>query len=108
MVTAANKIKTAAAARPKLNDHQLCVASWKRHQLDMASAAADVLLSSSASPTRSKSTGGGCAGRSFLRSLSSSEKSFIAVVKFSSDWSRHTGIAMLPCFVKFPAHRQSR
>ena len=42
MVTAANKIKTAAAARPKPNDHQLCVASLKRHQLDVASAAADV------------------------------------------------------------------
>src|SRR5438552_5862417 len=108
MVTAANKIKTAAAARPKPNDHQVCVASLKRHQLDVGSAAADGLLSSSASPTRSERNGDGCAGRSFLSSFSSSEKSFIAVAKFSSDWSRHTGIAMLPCFVKFPAHRQSR
>src|SRR6266550_6782473 len=102
MVTAANKIKTAAAARPKPNDHQLCVASLKRHQLDVASAEADV-LSLRASPTRSKSTGNGCAGRSFLSSFSSSEKSFIAVAKFSSDWSRHTGTAMMTCSAKFQA-----
>ena len=103
MVTAANKIKTAAAARPKPNDHQLCVASLKRHQLDVASAEADCLLSLRASPTRSKSTGDGCAGRSFLSSFSSSEKSFIAVVKFSSDWSRHTDTAMLPVFCEIPS-----
>ena len=107
MVTAAKKIKTAAAARPKPNDHQLCVASLKRHQLDVASAAA-VVLSSRASPTRSKRTGDGCAGRIFLSSFSSSEKSFIAVVKFSSDWSKHTGTAMLPCSAKFPARRRFR
>src|SRR6266508_109136 len=108
MVTAANKIKTAAAARPKPNDHQLRVASLKRHQLDVGSAAADRLLSSRASPTRSERKGDGCAGRSFLSSFSSSEKSFIAVAKFSSDWSRHTGTAMLLCFAKFPARWRSR
>src|SRR5438093_13075098 len=108
MVTAANKIKTAAAARPKPNDHQVCVASLKRHQLDVASAAADRLLPSRASPTRSERNGDGCAGRSFLSSLSSSEKSFIAVVKFSSDWSKRIGTAMLPCSAKFPAHRRFR
>src|SRR5215208_1966352 len=107
MVTAANKIKTAAAARPTPNDHQLCVASLKRHQLDVASAEADV-LSLRASPTRSKSTGDGCAGRSFLSSFSSSEKSFIGVVKLSSDWSKRTGNAMLPCSAKFPARQRFR
>src|SRR5882762_655716 len=102
MATAAKKIKTTAAARPKPNDNQLCVASLKRHQLDVASAEADV-LSLRASPTRSKSTGEGCAGRIFLSSFSSSEESFIAAVKFSLDWSKHTGTAMLPCSAKFPA-----
>src|SRR6266567_6985914 len=104
MVTAANKIKTAAAARPKPNDHQLCVASLKRHQLDVGSATADGLLSSSAFPTRSERNGDGCAGRSFLSSFSSSEKSFIAVAKFSSSWLRHTDNVMRPCSEKFPAH----
>src|SRR5438093_13653594 len=108
MVTAANQIKAAAAAMPKPNDHQLCVASLKRHQLDAASAAADGLLSSSASRTRSERNGDGCAGRSFLSSFPSSEKSFIAVAKFSSDWSKHTGTAMLLYSAKFPARRRFR
>src|SRR5215211_4617452 len=107
MVTAANKIKTAAAARPKPNDHQLYGVSVKRHRFDLASNT-DALQSSSASPTRSERNGDGCAGRSFLSSFSSSEKSFIAVGKFSSDWSRHIGTATLLCFAKFPARRQSR
>ena len=107
IVTAANKIKTAAAARPKPNDHQLCVVSLKRHQLEVAFPEAVDLLSLRASPIRSKSIGDGCAGRSFLSSFSSSEKSFIAVAKFSSDWSRHTGTAMPLCSAKFPARRRS-
>src|SRR6476620_2810700 len=108
MVTAENKIKTVAAARPKPNDHQLYVASLKRHQLEVAFPAAVGLASLSASPTRSKSTGDGCAGRSFFRSFSSSEKSFIAVAKFFSNWSTHTGTVMLLCSAKFPARQRSR
>ena len=109
MVTAANKIKTAAAARPKPNDHQLygrfcetpSLPTWRPPRRT-------ALLSLRASPTRSKSTGDGCVGRSFLSSFSSSEKSFIAVAKFSSNWSTHTGTAMLLCSAKFPARRRFR
>ena len=68
MVTAANKIKTAAAARPKPNDHQVMGGFLDTPQRRLRASAARLiraLLSLRASPTRSKSTGDGCAGRSF-------------------------------------------
>ena len=78
------ELKTAAAARPKPNDRQ-SLSSLKRHQLDLISTAAVALLSLRASPTRARSTGDGCVGRSFLSSVSSSENSFIGVAKSSSN-----------------------
>ena len=107
IVTTVNKIKTAAAARPKPNDHHLLDASVRRHGFQLASDT-DALRLSRACPMRSKRTGDGGAGRSFLSSFSSSEKSFIAVAKFSSSCSMRTDTATLPCFEKFPGCCQFR
>src|SRR5437667_358326 len=108
ILTAANKTKTAAAARPKPNDNQLYGVSVKCRQLGLASDKGALQGLPKASSMRSNKIGDGCAGRSFLSSFSSSEKSFIAVANFFSGWPRHSDSAMRPCSERFPARCRSR